>query len=456
MSKLTVPQHLTHSTIFRVWLEEINGIIDEELEIYDLLETKAPIQHASEGTMYGIGNNFLYGHLKLTDNPSEELDADSGTAATPKAIYAVISNFTERIDALEEAFYSSLQELRTDMQEQIDELVESNAGKAPIYHASAEETYGKGNAFLYGHLKLNDTRSPLFGVDDGNAATPSAVQDAYDDAIAYVDGFNIDERFETVNRRVDDVEDDIDQLDSRVDAIESSIEDIQNDIYGLGTYFFSEDLVVDASKIEYGVYVFKDAFGPATLELRNCRPHFRATITNESDYTLTIAPDVGFTIGGTLHPIVLGKGDTAAFTQNPTTNEGVINWSLMSRETMLGSSTYETSSNIISINMASEKAQIFEVTAPCTVEFVLGDAESTGRTEYAEKSLLFIAKTSNARIVWPSNIIWMDALEAPAWGYASDETLMLKAYQFGDRILIEQKHNSHIVPGLDREVVKLI
>ena len=50
----------------------------------------------------------------------------------------------------------------------------------------------------------------------------------------------------------------------------------------------------------------------------------------------------------------------------------------------------------------------------------------------------------------------MDAFEPPVWGLANGETLMIKAYQFGDKLLLEQKHNSHIVPGLDREVVRSI
>ena len=454
MSKLTVPQHLTNSTIFKVWLESINGIIDEELELYDLLDTKSPIHHATEGTLYGVGNTLLYGHLKLTDDPREDLDANSGTAATPKAIYATISNFSERIDALEEAFYANLQDLRTDMQDQIDELYELDAGKAPIYHASSDETYGKGNGFLYGHLRLIEARTPDYGVDNGYAATPSAVQSAYDDAISYIDSFNIDSRFETVNRRIDGTVEDIEELDRRVDAIDDEIDAIQNDIYGLGTYFFSDDLVVDASKIEYGAYVFKDASADAIIELQNCRTHIRVSISNESDKLLTISPSAAYTINQSVHPIVLGKGDSVSLTQNPISNTGIINWTITGRNTQVGSATQSTSSSIVQIDMSSEKAQYIEVISPCSIEFILGDAESPGRTEYVEKTLLFLSKTSNAKINWPNYIIWMDTEEAPVWGKANGETLVIKAYQFGDRLFLEQKHNSHIVPGLDRDLVK--
>jgi hypothetical protein len=104
--------------------------------------------------------------------------------------------------------------------------------------------------------------------------------------------------------------------------------------------------------------------------------------------------------------------------------------------------------------MASEKAETIEVLGPTSVEFILGDASSGNRSEYAEKNLLFIAKATNANLTWPDNAVWMNALEPPVWGYEDGETLVIKAYQFGDRMLLEQKHNSHIVPGLDREVVR--
>lgn len=55
--------------------------------------TKAPINHASEETIYGVGNAVNYGHLKLAD---DDTPMDSGTndgiAATPKFIYNSITN----------------------------------------------------------------------------------------------------------------------------------------------------------------------------------------------------------------------------------------------------------------------------------------------------------------------------------------------------------------------------
>lgn len=51
------------------------------------IATKAPINHASEETIYGIGNSLNYGHLRLAaDDTPMTSDANAGVAATPKMI----------------------------------------------------------------------------------------------------------------------------------------------------------------------------------------------------------------------------------------------------------------------------------------------------------------------------------------------------------------------------------
>ena len=53
-------------------------------------------------------------------------------------------------------------------------------GKAPIYHASENNTYGVGDYLHYGHVKLADTPNASMQAGDGYAATPAAVQAAID------------------------------------------------------------------------------------------------------------------------------------------------------------------------------------------------------------------------------------------------------------------------------------
>ena len=454
MSKLTIPQHITHSTLFRNWLEAINGIIDEEHELYDLLDTKAPIAHATESVVFGLGSSTLYGHIRLSDEIDASLDSESGTAATPAAVLTQTVAFSERLDRMEAEFNASLVELRTDLQEQIDELYSIASGHAPIYHASTEETYGVGNAILYGHLKLSSVRSPNFGVDDGTAATPSAVQSAYDDAVAYVDALDVDARFDAVTREIESAESRIDSLEGRMDTAEENIEDIKDKMFGLETKYFNDDLQVNASMTKYGAYVFLNAAADASITMNACRTGIKTFIANEAEYILSVVPGVGCTINGRSTPILLGKGCSLALLQNESDSANEVNWSIIARDTVFSSIPEIDADSIVRIDMASDEAQVYNISSTSTLDFNLRAASSNGRTEYAEKVLLFVAETANARIIYPANAIWMNAYEAPDWAHEQGETLIIKAYQIGERLFLEQKHNSHIVPGLDRELVQ--
>lgn len=63
--------------------------------------TKAPVNHASEETVYGVGNAVNYGHLKLADDDTPMTsDANAGVAATPKLISAEIAKTVAYINAL--------------------------------------------------------------------------------------------------------------------------------------------------------------------------------------------------------------------------------------------------------------------------------------------------------------------------------------------------------------------
>ena len=69
-----------------------NGVITATKETTFLtshqdISGKAPTNHASTATTYGIGTNNNYGHVKLSDTASGSAAAASGgTAATPKAV----------------------------------------------------------------------------------------------------------------------------------------------------------------------------------------------------------------------------------------------------------------------------------------------------------------------------------------------------------------------------------
>lgn len=60
--------------------------------------TKAPINHASEETIYGIGNELNYGHVKLAaDDTPMTSGANDGIAATPKMVETAINRTRKSI-----------------------------------------------------------------------------------------------------------------------------------------------------------------------------------------------------------------------------------------------------------------------------------------------------------------------------------------------------------------------
>lgn len=57
------------------------------------IATKAPNNHASEDTTYGVGNAANYGHVRLaTDDTPATSDANAGIAATPKMVKNSVDN----------------------------------------------------------------------------------------------------------------------------------------------------------------------------------------------------------------------------------------------------------------------------------------------------------------------------------------------------------------------------
>lgn len=71
-------------------LKELGDLIDDNIDAIDALDkvaaSKAPINHASTATTYGIGTGSNYGHVKLSDSINSSNSAASGVAATPQAV----------------------------------------------------------------------------------------------------------------------------------------------------------------------------------------------------------------------------------------------------------------------------------------------------------------------------------------------------------------------------------
>lgn len=110
----------------------------------------APKYHANaDKTIYGGGTGTLYGHVKLTDSLTDGTNCKDSSVALSACAGKALKDL---VDAC-----------------------------APVPHDSTQTTYGPGSGTKYGHVKLSASHTSDLGVDDGTAATPSAVKKAYDD-----------------------------------------------------------------------------------------------------------------------------------------------------------------------------------------------------------------------------------------------------------------------------------
>lgn len=67
--------------------DEMKSVFEEDIKTIQIeLNTKAPINHRSTSTAYGIGSDTYYGHLKLSDSVDSTNGTGDGTAATPNAV----------------------------------------------------------------------------------------------------------------------------------------------------------------------------------------------------------------------------------------------------------------------------------------------------------------------------------------------------------------------------------
>lgn len=67
--------------------EVIKLAIDNvDMKLTPMINSKAPIDHASTNTTYGVGDNNNYGHVKLSDSVSLDANSDYNIAATPSAV----------------------------------------------------------------------------------------------------------------------------------------------------------------------------------------------------------------------------------------------------------------------------------------------------------------------------------------------------------------------------------
>ena len=103
-------------------------VLDDN-SIRKLLNDKAPTNHASGATTYGVGNASNYGHLKLSDSTTSTSSTSSGIAATPRAVksaYDKAVDVDNKADNIAEDMATMQKELKAKISDINTELTTDN------------------------------------------------------------------------------------------------------------------------------------------------------------------------------------------------------------------------------------------------------------------------------------------------------------------------------------------
>lgn len=103
-------------------LENVDNTSDIDKPIstamQEALNDKAPTNHASSATTYGMGNATNYGHLKLSDSTASVSSTGSGIAATPKAVKTISDTLSTEISdrqAADNELKAKISEINTEL-----------------------------------------------------------------------------------------------------------------------------------------------------------------------------------------------------------------------------------------------------------------------------------------------------------------------------------------------------
>ena len=437
--------------------------------------------HASSDNAYGLGTQSEYGHVKLIDTVSSDLNASAGTAITPKGIYDIneslessisaleanISNventLTETISSVQTSIISTINAEISALASQLSEQMEDTY--TPIYHASENNTYGLGTSDLYGHLKITDNFDSNIEPYTENSAISVSAYAFYNflysngGYIATVSDINASinvlataianngNEIEILHQNDESLAIGISQLGQRINTLE-------NLPFSYDTLPFSTDLEISSANKTVSTFICTGASNNVDVVLLNeLTDNYQFTIKNESDYNVKITPTNGKTIDNNSLPIILGKYDSVTLKQNP----GDVNFTVISSNTTLSYSEYEDAqNNSISVSMASRESNYFEInTATCALHIIPANADDS-YIEFSEKIVILKAIVNTEMTYHYANdnnksIIWMNNAQKPAWG-AAGETLILKLLEVGNVIYATPMHNSQIVDDLDSGV----
>lgn len=105
---------------------DLTGNVTVALEnLQGEINNKAPNNHASTATTYGVGNGSNYGHIKLSDSTSSTSGVSGGIAATPAAVKSAYDRATKGINdaAAAQAVADAAQSSATDASTKVNTLI---------------------------------------------------------------------------------------------------------------------------------------------------------------------------------------------------------------------------------------------------------------------------------------------------------------------------------------------
>lgn len=107
--------------------------LDDFVQVIETaLDSKAPKNHASTGTTYGVGDATNYGHLKLSDSVSSSNSTSNGCAATPKAVKTISDTLNTEISerqAADDELKGKIEYGESERQAIIEDINELEKGK---------------------------------------------------------------------------------------------------------------------------------------------------------------------------------------------------------------------------------------------------------------------------------------------------------------------------------------
>jgi hypothetical protein len=141
--------------------DKLSSIDKTTTTLNSSLSLKAPTNHASSATSYGVGSSSSYGHLKITDSYD---GSATTTAISQKGAKALYDSLDERVTECEN---------------------NSSDSTVPTSHASETDEYGVGTSDLYGHLKIVNEYQ---GSSEDSALSQAGANAMYEALIDQIDG----------------------------------------------------------------------------------------------------------------------------------------------------------------------------------------------------------------------------------------------------------------------------